>query len=1458
MFASGVERTKFLTGAGVIAVLAAVLVPVTTASAAVPTTGTPPVYDTYGAISDPGASASGYFQPYWYDTDGRHIQAHGGQIVTVSSSDLGVDASEVTTATEDGERVYYWYGEDRSNGYYNSPGVSVYRSTDTLNWTNEGVALRSVTDKAELRSDYFDALYDTVDDAGAADQARIDELFYYLNVSQFEADGTTPRLNAIFERPKALYNAQTHKWVMWWHADGSVTPGGSSYARSFAAVATSDSPTGPFELQGAYRLYNEPTYKTACNQSGAVPGGARDMTVFQDADGTAYVVYSSEENRSLYIAKLNADYTNVEKTTTDDPTGIQYSADGRYPKIFADGAPGSPVNHEDYAIVKRCGLLEAPAMFAHDGTYYLLASGATGWGPNPQTYYTADSVLGGWIRGVEAGDANENVAYNQIPEGGDGLLSVGDSRRTTFGSQGTNVLTLDAAKGEYVYMGDRWNAGAADSTYVWLPLTFGENGRLEMRNPTAESSKWANGWDASYWDDKGAGAHRWSITDAALPARVPTNTDLTDRLPATVAVTANDVTTDVAVTWSPTTFTAPGAQRITGTLAAGDGFTAGRTFTRTIQVDAYGLVNIAPQATVTASSRQELAATTNDGRDAKGWDDWASSGSHPRSSWLTYTWAEPRTLDHVVVHTYQDGPTVTWPAKIAVQYQDATGAWKDTTVSATLTQNAAGPAPVVELDVTALPATTALRLLLTTTTNTWQSITEVEAFGYGPNARTALASLAVDGTGVDGFDPAKWNYTIAARNAADRIVTATAADTTSRVTVTQATTATPFAFVKVEALDGAKVVAVRTYRVGFVAPSTDATLASLTVNGAAVPGFAPGTKRYDGLQVLPGTTPVVAATATNARATVAVGAYDAAAKTVTVRVTAEDPAVTSDVVLGFVEDGRSWDAALSGLTVNGTAVAGFAPDTLDYTVGIGMWGTAPAVVGTARVAASAVDVASGVSTATVTVHAENPEKTRTYRLTFTAAACTTPTITAPWKAAAWGTEANAQFCDGDGAAFRISDANDGAWTTKDNLSVIARPDVLPVGASIETYVPAVVKGNNSDPRAGVVVRNDLTRAGKASAKGYAVLALSPSGGYLQYDANSNGYIDTETAKVAAATWPAYVKLEVTSATSVTGYFRKAATDAWTKLGTAPISAAAAPLDAGVFATGNNGAGASVATFLDTRFSFEVASVAPAAVETVVEHAPALPATVTTTLVDGSTAERPVTWAEIDPSAFGVLGTFTVPGVVDGTDVAATARVSVVRPPDDAIAPPAVGVLSSDNGWDTGLADGDFRITMNLWWGSNATSFTLVQDGEPVATKWLDSETPLAQVATVDVSGLSNGTYTYVGVLANSKGETRTKAITVVVKDANPGKPQLSHDNTDKDGNYTVTADLWWGTNATSYRFIEGGAVVGEGVLVAATPGAQRAQLAVTGAAKGDHVYTVEFANAAGVTTSAPITVRVTK
>ncbi|WP_206666297.1 bacterial Ig-like domain-containing protein [Bifidobacterium jacchi] len=292
----------------------------------VPATDNVPTYTKFEAIADPGTADKNYFQPLWYAKDsdtattGHHIQAHGGQVVPVQ---------------ENGKTVYYWYGEDRSSGYYNSHGVHVYRSEDGLNWVDKGIALRSIYYDDELTDDYFVNLYGLKKSDGTFDTAKAKKIAYYLNTSTDEdGDGVKDTASAIFERPKVLYNAKTKKYVMWWHADGSPTISSTSnYARSLAGVAVSDSPTGPFKLVGAYRLPNREDYKTG--HSAAVPGGSRDMTVFQDADGTAYVIYSSEENRTLYIAKLNDEYTNVVKTTKDAANikdlDLQYSESGEYP-----------------------------------------------------------------------------------------------------------------------------------------------------------------------------------------------------------------------------------------------------------------------------------------------------------------------------------------------------------------------------------------------------------------------------------------------------------------------------------------------------------------------------------------------------------------------------------------------------------------------------------------------------------------------------------------------------------------------------------------------------------------------------------------------------------------------------------------------------------------------------------------------------------------------------------------------------------------------------------------------------------------------------------------------------------------------------------------------------------------------------------------------------------------------
>ncbi|MBD7956912.1 glycosyl hydrolase 53 family protein [Microbacterium sp. Sa4CUA7] len=201
---------------------------------------------------------------------------------------------------------------------------------------------------------------------------------------------------------------------------------------------------------------------------------------------------------------------------------------------------------------------------------------------------------------------------------------------------------------------------------------------------------------------------------------------------------------------------------------------------------------------------------------------------------------------------------------------------------------------------------------------------------------------------------------------------------------------------------------------------------------------------------------------------------------------------------------------------------------------------------------------------------------------------------------------------------------------------------------------------------------------------------------------------------------------------------------------------------------------------------------------------------------------------------------------------------VRRDADPSTTAPAVGVLSHDNGWNTGLRDGDYTVRMNLWWGENGSSFRLYEDGVLVAVQPLSYRGVAAQTAAVPITGRRDGTYVYTGEIVNASGVTATRTVTVEVTDAAPGVPTLRSDNHDRDGRFTVTADLWWGTNATAYRFFADGALVAEGSLDARTPQAQHARLEVTGAPRGTHLYRVEFSNAAGTTSSSTLAVAVTR
>ena len=126
---------------------------------------------------------------------------------------------------------------------------------------------------------------------------------------------------------------------------------------------------------------------------------ARDMTLFVDDDGKAYHIYASEENQTLQIAELTDDYT---------------AHSGRYVRAFVGRS------------------MEAPAIFKHDGKYYLMMSGCTGWAPNAARSAVADSVMGEW---TELGNP-----------------CVGDDADKTFHSQSTYMLPVEGSDGtHYIY-----------------------------------------------------------------------------------------------------------------------------------------------------------------------------------------------------------------------------------------------------------------------------------------------------------------------------------------------------------------------------------------------------------------------------------------------------------------------------------------------------------------------------------------------------------------------------------------------------------------------------------------------------------------------------------------------------------------------------------------------------------------------------------------------------------------------------------------------------------------------------------------------------------------------------------------------------------------------------------------------------------------------------------------------
>ncbi len=296
----------------------------------------------------------------WRDTQGIPINAHGAGFLY----DRG---------------TYYWFGEFKvagSAGNKAHVGISCYTSKDLYHWKDRGIALKVSGDP----------------DSDIAD-------------------------GSIIERPKVLFNTQTHMYVMWFHLELK----GQGYKAARVGIAVSKKPAGPYTFLRSFRPNGEMS---------------RDMTLFQDDDGSAYLVTSSEDNRTMHVSRLSDDFL----STTNE-----------FHRIFVDQ------------------VLEAPAIFKYKGKYYFVGSHCTGWAPNPAVSAVSDSIFGPWkMLGNPARGPKADI---------------------TFGSQSTYVLPVYGKKGAFLFIADRWNPGnAIDGRYIWLPI------HLESEGFTIP---WQTRWDLS-------------------------------------------------------------------------------------------------------------------------------------------------------------------------------------------------------------------------------------------------------------------------------------------------------------------------------------------------------------------------------------------------------------------------------------------------------------------------------------------------------------------------------------------------------------------------------------------------------------------------------------------------------------------------------------------------------------------------------------------------------------------------------------------------------------------------------------------------------------------------------------------------------------------------------------------------------------------------------------------------
>lgn len=251
--------------------------------------------------------------------------------------------------------IWYMCGEDRAAGPSApwTPDVNLYSSVDLVNWKFERKIIQNGVTTPELGNGRF------------------------------------------IERPKLLYNPKTGKYVVWCHYEQG------NYGASEAACFECDSVNGAYKKVWTGRPLGTKS---------------RDCNVFQDNDGSAYFISTTDENSNLGLFRLSDDYHSaVEKT-------VLFAGQGR----------------------------EAPAIVRVGDRYFMFNSACSGWDPNQCKMSHSANIKSGWT----------------------GLSNVGNYN--AYDTQAAAILTIKGTKKTtYLYVGDRWqDPDLVGTKTIIFPITF--------------------------------------------------------------------------------------------------------------------------------------------------------------------------------------------------------------------------------------------------------------------------------------------------------------------------------------------------------------------------------------------------------------------------------------------------------------------------------------------------------------------------------------------------------------------------------------------------------------------------------------------------------------------------------------------------------------------------------------------------------------------------------------------------------------------------------------------------------------------------------------------------------------------------------------------------------------------------------------------------------------------------